>query len=297
MLKQFKYKNLVWIDLEAPTGEEIRQLSETYQIHPLVQAELERPSERSKVDVYKDLIYLVLRFPRVTSNGSTNEGNGSNDAEEVDFVLGKNFIITTHYELINPLNDFASIFQNDFMLKKNHEHVHPGIIFYYMLKEIYAAIELRLTAISRQLKGVEEQVFSGQERAAVRVISDINRKLLDCQRTVRAHHEILASLQIAAADLYEPKFQYYLQAIAGDERLIWKTIQNTLETFDNLRTANESLLSIKTNETMKLLTVIAFIFLPLNLVAQMYGAKPISLLLMAIFTIITVTIARKQKWL
>jgi magnesium transporter len=295
MLKQFKYKSLVWIDLESPTPQELQILGTEYKIHPLVQAELAKPSERSKVDVYKDTIYLVLRFPRVGSGSS--RGNNADDAEEIDFVIGKDFIITTHYELINPLNDFGRIFETDFVVKKNHEQLHAWFLFYHMLKEVYANLENRLMVIGRQLKGVEEQVFSGQEREAVKIIADINRELLDCQWTIKSHKEILESLQAAASELFDPKCRYYLQAIAGEERRIWKIIENNLETFDNLRSANESLLSIKTNETMKILTVVAFIFLPLNLIAQLYGATPWSHALMAVFFVAGVILAKRQQWL
>lgn len=297
MLKQLKYKDIVWIDLESPTAEEVKKLGEDYQIHPLVQTELLAPSERSKIDVYRNFIYLVLHFPRVGGRRLRDEEKNGSEAEEVDFIIGRHFIITTHYELINPLNDFARIFETDFVLKKNDEPLHAGLFFYYMVKEIYVSLEARLLPISRQLKAVEEKVFSGREQEVVKIIADLNRELLDCQWTLKSHQEILESLRLAAAEFFEPKFSYYLQAIAGEERRIWKIIENDRETFDNLRSAHESLLSIKTNETMKILTVIAFIFLPLNLVAQMYGASNFGLFLMALLLAAAVAVAKHERWL
>lgn len=285
MLKQFKYKDIVWLDLESPTSDEVGTVGRQYKIHPLVLAELAGPSERSKVDVYSEFIYLVLHFP-------TSEGG-----QEIDFILGRDFIITTHYELMNPLNDFAKIFETDFMLKKSAEKIHAGFIFFYIIKEIYSALETNLSVINKQLKSIEQKVFSGHEREVVAMLSSLNRQLLEYQWTMKSHKEILDSLTLAGEDLFGVKFHYYLQATCGEDRKMWKMIENSRQTFNDLRNTNESLLSIKTNETMRVLTVIAAIFLPLNIVAQMYGASNLSFVLMGAFFVAGIWLAKTKQWL
>lgn len=285
MLKQFKYKDVTWIDLESPTPDELAKIGKTYKIHPLVLNELGAESEHSKLDVYNDFIYLLLHFP------------GSKARQEIDFIIGQNFIITTHYELINPLNDFARIFETDFSLKRSHDKIHAGYIFYYIVKEVYANLETGLSSINKRLRLAEEQVFSGHEREMVETLSSLNRELLDYQWTMKSHHEILASLETAGEEFFGAKFRYYLQAISGEDRRIWKVIESNRAAFNDLRNTNESLLSIKTNETMKVLTVVAFIFLPLNLVAQIFGDQKISFVLMAILLIAGIWLVKTKKWL
>ena len=288
MLKQFKYKEVVWVDLESPTPGEVEKIGAQYQIHPLVLHELSLPSERSKVDVYNDYLYLVLHFPKLDNSGNS---------QEIDFVLGRDFIITAHYEFNNALNDFSKIFETDFSLKKNQDKIHAGFIFFYVIKEIYAALESNLGLINRKLKTIAEQVFSGHEREVVKSLSQINRELLECQWTLKAHKEIFESLELAGEELFGAKFRYYLLAIAGEDRKIWKLLENSRNNFNDLHNTNESLLTIKTNETMKEMTVIALIFLPLNLVAQISTPSNFDLLIMPIVLIITLFIIKKQKWL
>lgn len=285
MLKQFKYKNVTWLDLESPTESEIQKIGEEHKIHPVVLHELAGESERSKVDVYNDFIYLVLHFP------------SPHGRQEIDFVVGENFIITTHYELVNSLNDFAKIFETDFSLKRSHDKIHAGYIFYYIVKEIYANLETGLGLINKRLRDAEEKVFSGHEREMVETLASLNHELLDYQWTMKSHREILASLQTAGEEFFGAKFRYYLQAMSGEDRKIWKMIESNREAFNDLRSTNESLLSIKTNETMKVLTVVAFIFLPLNLVAQIFGDSRLSFALMIILLIATISIAKSKKWL
>lgn len=285
MLKQFKYKDVTWIDLESPTQEELAKIGKTYKLHPLVLGELASESEHSKLDVYNDYIYLLLHFP------------GRKARQEIDFIIGQNFIITTHYELVNSLNDFAKIFETDFSLKRSHDKIHAGYIFYYIIKEIYSNLETGLSLINKRLRNAEEQVFSGHEREMVEALSSLNRELLDYQWTMKAHREILTSLETVGEEFFGVKFRYYLQAISGEDRKIWKVIESNRAAFNDLRSTNESLLSIKTNETMKVLTVVAFIFLPLNLVAQIFGDKKISFVLMAILLIGGIWIVKSKKWL
>src|SRR3989344_5696286 len=127
MVKKFKYKDVIWIDLESPTLEELAAIGKEYELHSVVMHELEIPNNRSKVDLYSDMIYLGLHFPRgLLGRGASDDKRQS---LEIDFVVGKNVIITNHYELINVLNDFGKIFETDFILKKNHDRIHAGFIF------------------------------------------------------------------------------------------------------------------------------------------------------------------------
>ena len=297
MLKKFNYKDIIWIDLESPSETELNELGTTYDLHPVALAELNAPSTRSKVDLYNNFIYLIFHFPDGTKT------------REVDFIIGKNFIITTHYEMINSLNDFAKIFETDFVLKKSQEKLHAGFIFFYIIRELYNSLEGNLHLINDRLKKVESGVFSGQEREVVKQLTEINRELLDCQWTLKPHKEILASLQLAGEEMFGKKFSYYLRAINGEYERIWSLVENNRATFFALRETNDSLLSIKANEIMRLLTVAAFVFLPMTIIPQVFGMNTkflpfndrpydfyLILVLMALFSFALYLIARLKKW-
>ncbi len=306
MLKKFNYKDVVWLDLEAPTAEELAQLGTDYKIHPLILAELAQPSLRTKVDVYNDSIYLILHFP--LPHRESDAAPSERDYQEVDFILGENFIITAHYEMVNPLNDFAKIFENNFTPKKGADKLHAGFIFFYILREFYASLEADLRYLNDQLKRVEHKVFSGRERDVVEVLAVINREILDCRWSLKSHHEILESLELPGTELFGEKFRYYFRSLAGEHEKLWNMIESIRDTFTDLRDTNDSLLAIKTNDIMRVLTVAAFIFLPLTIVPQIFGmnimvpftAHPagfvIVLGLMALASSVLYLIARFKKW-
>lgn len=296
MLKQFKYKDIVWLDLESPTEEELAQVETKYQVHPLTINELRQPSLRTKVDLYDDYIYMILHFP-------------FQDQQEVDFVISRNFIITTHYGPINALHDFGKIFEMDFELKKGADKLHAGFIFFYILRELYSSLDSGLRFINDELKRVEKEVFSGREREVVETLAGIKHELLDYRWSLKSHKEVLASLEIAGLEIFSKKFAYYLKAISGEQEKLWNMLENLRETFTDLSDTNDSLLAIKTNNIMRVLTVAAFVFLPLTIIPQVFGMNVAGLpfsehlygfvfivFLMALASTLLYLIARFKKW-
>jgi magnesium transporter len=87
--------------LFSPTIDEIRQVVNEYNIHPLVAHELNIPTLRPKVDLYDNFIYLILHFPTFRNV----DGKKVIKQQEIDFIVGKNFLITTRYHAIDPLHN------------------------------------------------------------------------------------------------------------------------------------------------------------------------------------------------
>jgi magnesium transporter len=300
MLKKFKYKDITWLDLELPTSEELAQIGQEFSIHPLVIQELAQASHRTKVDLYNDYLYLILHFPDIS---------GERDHQEVDFVIGKNFIITAHYEPLNAVHDFAKIFETDFEWKKGSEKIHAGFIFFYLMREMYASLEDGLRYANDRLKKVEKAVFAGREREMVETLSGINRELLDYRWSLKAHKEVLVSLEAAGPEIFGTKFTYFLKAIIGEQEKLWDMLENLRETFTDLSDTNDSLLAIKTNNIIRALTVAAFVFLPLTVIPQIFGMNTTSMpfrshpydfvlvmALMALSSALLYLLARLKKW-
>jgi len=92
MINKYKHKDVDWIDLENPTPDEVREVVDKYNIDPIVGNELLSPTLRPHVDRYSDYIYMILHFPvAYDTDGKSHE---IKEIEEVDFIIGKDFIIT-----------------------------------------------------------------------------------------------------------------------------------------------------------------------------------------------------------
>lgn len=264
MISKYKYKNLTWVDLENPTDEELVHISEEYDVPLIISEEMRSQSLHSKVDIYPNFIYLILHFPRV----SLNENRGIE--QEVDFIISKDFIITTHYEFIESLHEFSKTFEVEAVLEKRMDMDHAGFLFYHLIKSLYYNSRRQLHEANILIKETEKEIFEGKEGQMVQSISNINRMLLDYKQALRFHKEVLDSFEIAAKQFFGEKFNYYISSIIGEYNKTQKVLDGNKEILDDLRETNDSLLASKTRATMKILTVITFLMMPVAVLSDIF---------------------------
>lgn len=266
MIKKYTNNSITWVDVNDPTPEEVRTLMEEYDINPDIARELQLPTYKEKIVMYKDYLYLVLHFPalRHTHKDNTSE-------QEIDFVVGKNFIITTRYESIDALERFSKTFELNNILKKGIMEDNAGYVLYYMVKELYRAMSDEVDSINDTLKQIEKNIFKGKEKAMVTEISEANRDLISFNHILLTHRDVLASLKDSGIKLFGEDFSQNFAKIINEYHRIEKVLVNNIDFLRELRNTNDSLLSSKQNETMKILTVITFISLPFSIISGMFS--------------------------
>ncbi len=267
MTTTYEREGLTWIDLESPSEEELDGIRETYSLHPLVVGELSTPSDRQKVDLYENLMYLILQFPALGRARTTSR------SQEIDFLIGKDFLVTVHYEPIDALREVGGHFEVDTLLHKGQHEKHAGFIFFTIIQKLYASLEDQLEGISHDLTGAKDRIFAGQERAMVERLSSINRTLLEFRIAIKSHGNIWDSFEKAGAVFFDKKFSYYLAAISGGYNKIGNMLEGNKEILNDLRQTNDSLLTTKMNETMVHLTMMAFVVFPLTLIAGIFSMQ------------------------
>lgn len=265
MIQRFVYRGVEWIDLESPTYEEVIAISKERGLNRVIAEELSKPSIKPKVDLYRDYLYLVLHFPAV------RQSHSGSMSQEVDFVVGKNFLITTHYDTVDPLHEFSKIFEVNAILDRSDFGEHAGYIFYYMLRHIYKGTENELENISEYLNTVEAAIFSGKEKDMVEKISHLGRDILDIKGILRPHRHILDSLTVAAVQFFGESFSFPMRAISNEYHRINNDVTHVSDLVAELRQTNNSLVSTRQNEIMKILTIMAFVTFPLSLIAGIFG--------------------------
>ncbi|HSE35438.1 MAG TPA: magnesium transporter CorA family protein [Candidatus Paceibacterota bacterium] len=267
MITRYPYRELVWIDIEKPTHEEVRALMDEFDIHPMVADELLGPSVRPKVDRHENFIYLVLHFPAI------RHSHGSSQAQEIDFIIGKKFLITVRYDAVDPLHKFSKVFEVNSILDRSNIGEHAGFLFFYMIRKIYASCIHELEIIRDQLGDAEEQIFAGRERDMVEQLSVINRDLLTFHRALRQHEATLNSLARASEEFFGNEFRHWIENVVGEYLKVEEMFEDQKEVLANLRETNNSLLSTKTNDVMKVLTATTFSILPASLLGQIFSTR------------------------
>jgi len=305
MIRKYTHGGVTWVDLESPSSEEVKQIMSEFNISPSTGQELLTPSLKPKVDLFKDYIYLILHFPAFKhSHINTNK------LQEVDFVIGKNFLITTKYEAVDPLRQFAKEFEVSKILNHRDENFHAGHLFFQMIRGLYDSLNDELDFISDSLREIEDEIFKGKEREMVQNISNVSRDLLNFKQATILHKEMLKSFEVAARKVFGEEYSFYPKAVLNEYYKISNKISGNSEYVAELRETNNSLLSTKQNEIMKAITIVAFLFLPFSVITGFFqmntshtpliGSENDWLIVVAIeifVSVILFILAKIKKWL
>lgn len=265
MIHRYTYQSLTWIDLESPEPAEVRGIMEEFGIDPLTAEELLATTLRPRIDVRDGYFYLVLHFPALKHT------HASGTDQEIDFVVGKDWMITTHYDSVDPLHTFSRIFEANSMIGSNVSWSHAGDMFFHMATTLYDSVNHELEHLEDRLEQVEEAVFDGHEKEMVLSLSMIGRDLLDFKQVLGPHKTMLDSLFTATDPLFGAPFSQKVRAIIGEYYRIWNAVETHAASLHELRETNNSLLTTKQNETIKTFTILAFATLPMTLVASVFG--------------------------
>ncbi len=263
MITRYAQGVLTWVDLVAPSAAEVRALMKEYELDPVIAQELTSPSPKSKVERRGNLLYLVLHFPALRAAHSRPE-------QEIDFIVGKNFLITTRYANIDPLHSFAKAFEVNSVLGRGNAE-HGGHLFVGMVRDLYQSLVLEADRLHEQLDGVEEKIFSGLEREMVAEIGAVGRMIHDFRRALEPHRIMLESLEPHGDRIFGAGFSYHMRSLLGEYERVRYTFEHLQEWLQELRETNNSLVSTKQNEIMKDLTVMAFMTFPLTLLVNLFS--------------------------
>jgi magnesium transporter len=303
MIKKQNHKNIIWIDSDSPTKEEARELMQKFSLTAEVAQDILLPTFKDKITSYKDSIYFVLHFP------AFKHTHNKSHRQEIDFILGKNFIITNRYEQIDAMEKYSKIFEVNSILNKSEVKIGPGEIFIAMMRTIYQSLTDELESLKYLMNDIEKNIFDGKEKEMVFELSRIGREIINFNHIIKPQGYILETLRNSADKILGQNFILELDALINDYYKMTHTLENITEVMHELRETNNSLLSTKQNEIMKLLTIFTFFALPFSIITDLFQMNtintpfvnhPASWYLIITFEIIILiilfAISKKKKW-
>jgi magnesium transporter len=263
-MKQVQSK-ITWIDIVNPKQSDIDYLGANFKFHPLIMSELMQQSPRSKVETYNNYIYVVYYIPIYDPETRISKST------EIDFLITKDTLITARYNDIEPIDNFFSKLEKDITSHEKYLDKTTGHLLYEILENCQDFSIRQLTHINEKICHIEESIFKGQEKEMIREISLVKRDILDQRLITRPQKTILSSLLIRGVKFFGKEMEMYFNDLIGDYEKVWDTLDNLKETVEALESTNNTLFGSKTNEIMKVLTIIAFVTMPLSLLSNIFG--------------------------
>lgn len=270
-VKQLKYNNITWIDIENPNRSEINKLAEEYPFHPLhLEASLLKGQlpQMEKEDKY---IFLLLHIPSHDPKNNPKD-NSSNKVitNQVVIFLGKNYLITIHEDTENEIRQLFKSCEDDETQRDTYFKKSAGYLLYNIIDNSVKDLSNLVQSIYQELDEIEDLVFDVRV-SGVYKIGELRQKIIRVRRIISLLKKILESLTTVINDFTGDSLQRYFGNITKTINKLWETIEEARETVEIYKDADFTVSTERTNKTLSILTIIFTLTIPTTIIGTFYG--------------------------
>jgi magnesium transporter len=291
------YEQVFWIDIAEPRGRELRDLFSPLQLHPLVIEECLDPATGSRLAPY--IKSLLIKFPVQVSWENLKP-------IFVSVICLRNAIITVHDAIFPTFENIANELSDAIHL---HSHSTSAIL-YFILDRLIDEDMAFVSKARQSIESLEETMEQESELLQTEHITELKRKVARLSITFEDQHYCFAALQTVESHLLDISDvrEYYRDSISHLEYAL-RSIGRQQARLVELRQHHHLNLQEKTNKRLRLLTIISAIFLPLTLIAGIYGMNfkympemewyysyPITILFMITIAIVLLVLFYRKGW-
>jgi magnesium transporter len=264
-IEAITWGKLTWTNIERPTEQETEYLAKNYNFHPLDLDDCLSRIQRPKMDEYKEYLFLVFHFPifdkeaRVTS------------PSQLSVFIGENYLITLHKGELKPLVKLFKECQIDEESRQEYFIQGSGHLLYRIIDRLVDYCLPILNKIYENMETVEDDIFSDRKSGTVREISMLRRDVISFRRIIWPMRAVIGSMQAKVRRFTKQDMEVYFGDMIDHVDKMWDALDEYKEIIEGLNDTYDSLSSNRTNDVMRMLTVIATILLPITVVASLYG--------------------------
>ncbi len=264
-IKSLTLGELTWVDIEHPTEKETEYLAQHYPFHPLDLDDCLSRIQRSKIDVYKDYLFLVFHFPVFNKEARVTTPS------QVSVFIGQDYLITLHKGELKPLVKLFRECEIDEESRKENLSGGTGYLLYRIVDRL---IDYCLPISNKMLdniEDVEDRIFANRGRSQIKEISNLRRDIISFRRIIWPMRAVIGSLEPKIRRFTKMDLSVYFGDTVDHLDKIWDALDEYKEIIEGLNDTHDSLASNNTNEVMRILTIIATIFMPITLIASLWG--------------------------
>jgi magnesium transporter len=257
---------LRWINIERPRSIDRAWLEEHFDFHPLDYEDIFSRNQRPKIDEYEGYLFIVLHFPRY------DKQVGRLNAAELDVFVGPDYVITLPNEPIQPLEYLFERCRTNEELREQYFSKGAGYLLYRIVDNCVDASFPMLRKIGAKLEHYEDDIFEGHSSTEiVRDISNVKQEIINFRKIIRPQRAVMSDLERTKSRYIAEDLDIYFDDINDASERIWQMLEGYKETVEALEDTNESVLSHRLNDVLRVLTAFSVVLLPLTLVASIWG--------------------------
>ena len=303
MVDTISFGKLKWHHITNPTVDDLDFLRDNFHFHPLDIDDCSSFVQRPKIDTYDDYYFLVLHFPLLDKRSNLVK------TEETKIFWGHDYLITvgnSHYVVqdlfnltkIDPeeIEEEGLAISSDSILYK---------VLYRMMKETFLLIE----RLGSEIDIINRDLFEQKSDKIIEQISRYRKNIIQLNTIFRPQLRLFHTFEAGEVKGFAEDMEDYWGNILDFYQKMWDMIEDYGELVAGLSSTFDSLQANKTNEIMRMLTIISTIVLPLTFISGLYGMNVVLPLannaaafwmliaLCALVVIALMIFFKKKKWM
>ncbi len=254
---------VTWINIDGLHRIEIvEELGEHFGLHPLVLEDIVHTGQRPKMEDYEGILFILMKMLRY------DDERDEIDDEQISILLGPHWVISLQER---PGDVFDPLRERIRYGKGRIRNMGPDYLAYSLIDAIVDNYFIILEKLADRVEALDERLVASPSPGELKEIHALKRELLFLRKSVWPLREVISALQRGESSLFEARTLIYLRDVYDHTIQVIDTVETLRDAISGMLDIYLSSVSNRMNEVMKVLTIIATIFIPLTFVAGIYG--------------------------
>jgi magnesium transporter len=254
---------VTWINVDGVHEVKIlERLGECFGLHPLVVEDIVNTDQRPKVEDYGDYLYIVLKMLHYDTTGKEII------TEQTSVILGQRYVISfqeREVDIFGPIRE--RITSNKGRIRK----MGADYLVYALIDSIVDNYFIVLERLGEETEFVEEELVTNPTPETLQTIHELKREMVFLRKSVWPLREVIGTLERGESSLTRESTSVYLRDVYDHTIQVIDAVETLRDIISGMLDIYLSSISNRMNEVMKVLTIIATIFIPLTLIVGIYG--------------------------
>ncbi|MFC1804808.1 magnesium/cobalt transporter CorA [Candidatus Omnitrophota bacterium] len=254
---------VTWVNVDGLHNIEIiEKIGKKFNIHPLVLEDILNTGQRPKYEDFEDHIFIVLKMLYF------DEKDKEIKAEQVSLLFGNNFVISFQEKEGDVFNPIRERIKN---AKGRIRKMGADYLAYSLIDAIVDNYFLILERLGEKIEGIEEELVKNPIPQTLQIIHILKRDTIFLRKSVWPLREVISGLERGESKLIKKTTHIFLRDVYDHTIQVIDTIETFRDMVSGILDIYLSSVSNRMNEVMKVLTIIATIFIPITFIAGIYG--------------------------
>ncbi|MCZ2808769.1 MAG: magnesium/cobalt transporter CorA [Candidatus Bathyarchaeota archaeon] len=291
-----------WINLDGIHQlDNIEKIGKHFKIHPLVLEDIMNTGQRPKMEDFGNYLFMALKMLRY------DEDENETKTEQVSLILSSNYVISfqeSEGDVFDPIRD---------RIRSDRGRIRKMGVDYLAYSLIDAIVDnyfMVLEKIGEKIEDIEDELVKNPTPEVLHTIHRLKRELIFLRKSVWPLREVISRLERWESPLIDKSIDIYLRDVYDHTIQVIDALETFRDMLSGMLDIYLSSVSNRMNEVMKVLTIIATIFIPLTLVAGIYGMNfkympeldwfwgyPMVYMIMLAIGVVMLIYFRRKKWL